>query len=104
MKESGAFVALLKELLSKVDDGSVSITKHSGKISYLSLGEEHLDFREFADSVSGSIADRGHRPIAEADFQIITKYLDSVQYGTVTIKIKAAQIIGVEKNETIKVL
>ncbi|MDR3270066.1 MAG: DUF2292 domain-containing protein [Peptococcaceae bacterium] len=97
------FIKLLKELLAQIVAGSVSISKQNGEVSYLTAEEVYLDFEQLIDYV----AVENHAAataISDKDLTAFLKYLDRVQFGIVSIKIKDAQIIGVEKRETFKVL
>jgi hypothetical protein len=40
--------------------------------------------------------------LPEKDFSLLLKYLNSIRFGSVTLNIRDSKVIGIEKNEKIR--
>jgi len=101
-EKEAVFVKLLKNLLSGLKDGSVTISKQNGEVLYLTVGETHVGFESFGEYIN-SQADAEPLALSESELSALLIYIDKVNYGSVTAKIKDSRIVGVEKSETHKV-
>jgi hypothetical protein len=97
------FIKLLKNLLSKTKNGSVTITKQNGEVMYLTVGETHLSFENFNEYAGNATDGNAAMVVESGDLSAFLTYLDRVKFGAVSIKIQDSRIIGVEKNETYKI-
>jgi len=95
-------IQLLKDLISKAGNGSITFSKQNGEIMRLTAGETHLGFENFSDYVNAREGTHS-ADISDSDLNALLAYLEKVLYGTVTIRLKDSQIVGFEKNETYKV-
>jgi hypothetical protein len=50
------------------------------------------------DIVSG----KGNVILSQKDFELLIKYLDSIEFGSVTLTIRDSKVVGIEKNEKIR--
>jgi hypothetical protein len=89
------FESRLKYLLAEARDGAITVSNQDGRALHLTVTETHSGLGPPGDKGTGV-------PLTEAEFRTLIKHIKSVRYGTVVVKIQAGKIIGVEKNEKIK--
>jgi hypothetical protein len=77
----------------------MTITKQDGKIMYVTVGETYIDFKSWKDSET---CEEGGTQVSGDDLKMLSKFIDCVQFGTITLRIKSSKIVGVEKNVKIK--
>jgi hypothetical protein len=98
-KEGGIdFVDTLKQLLSRVKNGSITVTKQDGHVMQIAFSEKSPTLR--ACAIVGTETDKD---ISANDLKLLLEYLDRVTFGTVTVQIRNASITEVEKIEKIKI-
>ncbi|MDR1778201.1 MAG: YezD family protein [Clostridiales Family XIII bacterium] len=95
-------IQLVKNLVSKVENGSVTFSKQDGEVMRVTAGETHLGFDNFSDYVNTK-EEHPRTILPDSDLYALLAYLEGVRYGTVSIRIQDARIVGIEKNETYKV-
>jgi hypothetical protein len=89
------FESRLKCLLAEARDGAITVSNQDGRALHLTVTETHSGLDPPGDKGKGV-------PLTEAEFHTLLEHIKSVRYGTVIVKIQAEKIIGVEKNEKIK--
>ncbi|MDR1629508.1 MAG: YezD family protein [Oscillospiraceae bacterium] len=93
------FARFVREQLSQSSDGAITVSKQAGKVSHLTLTQSRASPRKTQE-------DTGQRKngvlISDEELLDILADIDSVEYGTVILRLQNSKIIGVEKNESIK--
>ncbi|MDR1765667.1 MAG: YezD family protein [Lachnospiraceae bacterium] len=89
------FAGVLKEAIAKVTDGAVTVSKQDGRALYLTLTRtQGRPFGEFR-SVNRHL-------VPETELACLLHMIDGVRYGTVVLRMQDGRIVGLEKNEKIK--
>jgi hypothetical protein len=101
-RNNTAFIKLLQDFLGQIEDGAITITKQENKIVQVTETELYDSIQAGKVSAADVPHEKSRATLGEYDFALLLKFLDGVSFGTVTLHIKSAQIVGVEKNEKIK--
>jgi hypothetical protein len=100
MEKGIAFVECLRKLLAKICDGSISITKQNGHVVYINFSETDVNLQD--STVRGTAKASDGASVSDEYFKLLLKYLECVKFGTVTLRIRSSQIVGVDKSEKVK--
>ncbi|MDR3289457.1 MAG: YezD family protein [Peptococcaceae bacterium] len=96
------FVDFIREQLSRLRNGVITISKQNGKVMHLTLTESQSNLRAYKEHVAAKAAGVGGTVVSDAELQDILEVLGGVKYGTVVLRLQDGQIIGVETNESVK--
>jgi hypothetical protein len=95
------FVDTLKQLFSRVKNGSITVTKQDGHVVQIAFSEKSTTLR--TREIVETETDKGVTAISANDLKLLLEYLDRVTFGTVTVQIRNASITEIEKIEKIKI-
>jgi hypothetical protein len=101
-RDNTAFIELLQDFLGQIEDGAITITKQENKIVQVTATELYGSLQAGRASAADGRNKKRRAAVCEYDFALLLEFLDGISFGTVTLRMKAAQIVGVEKNEKIK--
>jgi hypothetical protein len=100
--EHTVFIDLLQDRLSRIEDGAVIITKQDNRIVQVTSTELYSNLQAGKASAADVHNKKRKAAVCQYDFALLLEFLDGIRFGTVTLHIKCTQIVGVEKNEKIK--
>lgn len=93
-KSSGSIQELIENHLKSLVDGQLTVSIQDGKVL-------HLTVTNLAPTLN-EVSNTEVTEIDQNDLIKIEGHINSLRYGTIVIKLRDRKIIGIEKNEKIK--
>ncbi|MDR3258633.1 MAG: YezD family protein [Fusobacteriaceae bacterium] len=100
-----AFVEELRQQLREVCNGSVSIIVQDGHVIQLNVQQHYNCFpipSQKGNVETSNIDDSDDVVLNDEDFSTLLQYLEQVKYGSVILIIESSKVVGIEKNEKLK--